>query len=265
MLGQLHLLDAQRRVDHVEDRGIAELEERVLLQSRRLLPGQLVVGRELVDRGLHLVAAGGDPLDLRVRVRLIPLQFREFQVRGVQRLLDSLHVAPRPWRGLRPVREVVFVRIARGVERGLQELGVLVGAVDLRVERLEMRVQLREGARVRLHLVAGLDEVCPQLVALLAVGLLPRRLDGLQRLVPIEPEECLLERLPVALVVRDDHPEEHRREEQPPRRRTRGSTSGCCSGDRSARPAASGAWRVSQLSVFSYRFVEAGLPSGTEN
>jgi hypothetical protein len=214
VVGQLHLLDAQRRVDHVEDRRIAELEEGVLRQARHLLPGQLVVGGKLLDRGLDVVAAGGDALDLRVRLRLVLLQPRELQVRGAHLVLDFFHLAPGAGRGLRAVGQVVFVRVARRVEGGLQELGVLVRPVDLRVQLLQVGSQLRESPRVGLLLVAGLDEIPAQLVPLLAVRLLPRRLRGLAGLVPIQSEERLLNRLPVAFVVGDDHPEEHRRQQR---------------------------------------------------
>ena len=70
VLGQLDLLDAQRRVDHVEDRRVAQLEEGVLLQALELLPRELEVRRELLDRGARLVLLRRDPLDLLVDLRI---------------------------------------------------------------------------------------------------------------------------------------------------------------------------------------------------
>jgi hypothetical protein len=217
VLGQLHLLDAQRRVDHVEDRRVAQLEERVLFQARGLPLGEVVLGGQILDRGLRVVAPGGDALDLRSGFRLVLLQLRQTQIRSGHLFLDLFDLVPRFRRGLRAVGQVVLVGIARRVEGRLQELGVLVRRVDLRVERLEIRVQFIESAPVRAHLVAGFDELPAQLVPLLAEGLRPRGLHGLEGLVPVQAQEGLLERLPVAFVIGDDHPDEDRGQERPRR------------------------------------------------
>src|SRR5262249_54468361 len=158
---------------------VAELKERVLPEASDLLPGELVIGGELVDRDLGLVAADGDALDLGLRLVLVALELRELQVRRIELLLELHDLAARGRRLPGPVGEVVLVLVARSVEGGLQELRVLVGPVDLRIELLEVSVQLRERASVLADLVAALDELSAKLVALLAVRLLAGGLDRL--------------------------------------------------------------------------------------
>src|SRR5262249_7371684 len=60
---------------------------------------------------------------------------------------------------------------------------------------------------MRRDLLASRGELGSKSLALLTVRLLTRRLRGLARQVPIEPQKRLLKELPVALVVGPDHPE----------------------------------------------------------
>jgi hypothetical protein len=57
---------------------------------------------------------------------------------------------------------------------------------------------------------------CPRSLSLLAEGL-ARAVTTAARLVPVQAQEGLLDRLPVALVVGDDHQPDDRRQERPRR------------------------------------------------
>ena len=212
VLGKLHLLHPQRRVDHVEDRGVAQFEERVLLQTFRLLPGELVVRGQFFDVRRDLVAARGDAVDLGLRAGFLLLQRRQPQVRGLEIPGELVEALLDAGRGPGLVRQRVLVAVALGVEGSLQELGLLIRPVDLRVQGLQTGVPLRESPAVRGGFLPRGGEIGAQARALFAVGLLARRARRLQRLVAVEPQEGPLHGLPVAVVVGDHHPDEDGRQ-----------------------------------------------------
>ena len=146
LVGQLHLLDAQRRVDHVEDRRVAQLEERVLLQARVLLRASrksAVFFSIVVSISVFFALIA---VDLGLRVGLLLLELRQVHRPLVELLDDRVERLLDRRRRLRRVRERVLVLVALRVEGGLGELVLLVGEVDLRVEVLQLRLELARAA-----------------------------------------------------------------------------------------------------------------------
>ena len=96
----------------------------------------------------------------------------------------------------------------QGVERRLRELVLLVGEVDLRIEGLQLRLELAGRRALRRDLDPRRLELSDELAVLLVEGLVPGRERGLARELRVQPHERALDRLPVARVVRDDHADE---------------------------------------------------------
>ena len=212
VLGQLHLLDAQGRVDHVEDRRVAQLEERVLLQRGELLPGELVVRGELLDGRLELVAPVRQPLDLRLRLRFFSLQRREptdarrassGSGRGPssRRRRPSACSRARPRTCSAPRRR----RPSRTCSPGRRR--TVAGRASSTSPRARARL-LRCCATsdcAAARSARSLSRSSPYAFSRAP----PRRL---ARLLRVEPHERPLQRLPVARVVGDHHPDEHDRQ-----------------------------------------------------
>jgi hypothetical protein len=208
VVGKLDLLHPQGRVDHVQDRRVAQLEERVLFEAAELLPRQAEIRRAPLDRGLEVLLARVDRVDLSLRLGLLPLQLGEPQRPVVELLRQPVERALDAGRGLRLVREGVLVQVALGVEGRLGELVLLVGRVDLRLEPPELRVELLQLLLVGRGLGASGVELADELGVFLVERLLARRHGLLAGQLRVEAHEGPLDRLPVSRVVVDDHQDE---------------------------------------------------------
>ncbi len=185
---------------------------RVLLQAPVLLPCELEVRGELLDRGPGLDLARLDLLDLRLRGGLLALQGRQAEIGRVELRAEAVEVPPRRRGRLRLVGQGVLVLVEGRVEGGLRELGLLVGEVDLRRELLELAVLPGALLGLRVGLAPRLAELPEQSPALLAVGLLPGRERGLAGLPRVQAQEDPLDRLPGTGVVLDHHADEDDRQ-----------------------------------------------------
>ena len=133
-------------IDHVEDRRVAQVEQRVLLQARELLACQAELGRPLLDRRLDVLPARVDQVDLGLRRGLLLLELREAHRPLVEVLPEAVELLLRRRRGLRLVGQRVLVLVERRVEGRLRELVGLVRGVDLGVELADLRLGLAQVA-----------------------------------------------------------------------------------------------------------------------
>ena len=218
MVGELDLLHAERGVDHVEDRRVAELEDRVFAQAREPLERNPVVGGQLLEGRPDVLPAGDEAFPGRPGVRFRLLELGEVEAPCLQ-LLVQLVQAPLLLRG-RPGsgRKRVLVPVALRVERRLRELELLVRQVDLRGEVLQLPVEPCELAAVRGQLLVRQRELVAKLRAFLAERDPPGGERGLAGLAGVDPRERALDALPAAGVVLHDHTDENYSQDDPGRR-----------------------------------------------